>query len=191
MLEETTYGNPEKVVHYTSASQRSIQKRLQEEQEISVSPNTVGNVIEQAGYSRQQNKKLLQDGKSHPDRDAQFGFIEKKIEDFTATGDPVISVDTKKKEVLGNYKNGGTEYRKKNDPRPVLDHDFPKGVKVSPYGIYDIGQKSGYVVLGTSHDTPRFAVNSIKAWWESQGSKTYKDAKRIIILCDAGGSNSA
>ena len=189
IVEENTYGDPQKVVHYTSLSRRSIQKILKEKYNILVCANTIGRILDELGYSRQANKKMLQEGKPHPDRDDQFKFIKSEIDEFEKSGDAIISIDTKKKEPVGNFKNAGTEYRKKKDPRPVLNHDFPE-LRAVPYGIYDVKKNKGFVVLGKSHDTPRFAVNSIRIWWNESGKADYPNAKRLLILADSGGSNS-
>ena len=144
-------------------------------------------MLEQLGYSLQSNQKRLE-GANHPDRNAQFEYINNNVQDFINQGFPVISVDTKKKENIGNYKNNGKEYRKKKDPREVEGHDFAEQ-KATPYGIYDIKDNSGFVNVGTNCDTSSFAVNSIKFWWEKEGKKRYSDAKKMLITADAGGSN--
>ena len=158
---------------------------------IKVSYRTVGDLLEQLGYSKQANQKMLQVGTPNPNRNEQFEYINNKVKEFIEAGDPVISVDTKKKENIGNFKNNGQEYRKKGDPRRVLDHDFPipELGKVSPYGIYVINSNTGFVNLGTSHDTAEFAVESISRWWETIGKNTFPNSKRLMITCDCGGSN--
>ena len=147
--------------------------------------------MDDLGYSKQQNQKNLQVGEPHPNRDAQFRFINDKAQEFLNAGDPVISVDTKKKELIGNFKNNGSEYRKENDPRRVLDHDFalPELGKVSPYGVYVLNDNTGFVNLGTNHDTSEFAAESICRWWFIVGKNTFPNAKRIFITADGGGSN--
>jgi hypothetical protein len=144
------------------------------------------------GYSRQANQKMLQLGEAHPDRDAQFKFIGTKAKEFLDRGEPVISVDTKKKENIGNFKNPGTEYRRNKDPRRVLDHDFPVEElgKIAPYGIFCQNNNTAFVNVGTSHDTPDFAVESITRWWHYIGKNTFLGTKRLLITCDCGGSNS-
>ncbi len=165
IVDGNTYGSPEKVLSWTTLSLHDIQNILIEKYQISVSYRTVSNLLEKLGYSKQANKKMLQVGKLNPNRNEQFEFINTKVKEFIDAGDPVISVDTKKKEKTGNFKNSGQEYRKKKDPRKVLDHDFPipKPGRVSPYGIYVINSNTGFVNLGTSHDTAEFAVESISS----------------------------
>jgi hypothetical protein len=141
----------------------------------------------------QANKKMLQVGEPHPDRNEQFWYINELAKFFIFDGQPVISIDTKKKENIGNFKNNGKEWREIKDPREVLDHDFPikELGKVAPYGVYVLNNNSAFVNLGTSHDTSEFAVESISRWWETVGKNTFMDAKKININCDCGGSNSS
>jgi hypothetical protein len=136
---------------------------------------------------------MLQVGTTHPDRNEQFEFINAKSGQFIQQGQPVISVDTKKKELIGNFKNGGAEYRQKKRPLPVLDHDFPLEElgKVAPYGVYDINRNEGFVNLGISHDTAEFAVESIARWWQTLGRNTYPHATKLYINSDNGGSNGS
>jgi len=185
-----TYGNPEKPLRWTTWSLRKIAKELLEFG-IKVSQNIVSRALEALGYSKQQNQKMYQVGEEHPDRDAQFKFINATADEFIQSGDPVISVDTKKKENIGNFKNNGAEYRPTNDPRKVLDHDFPLPElgKVAPYGVYVLNDNTGFVNLGLSHDTPEFAGESIRQWWRCVGSQTFPDSERLYITCDSGGSN--
>ena len=145
------------------------------------------------GYSRQQNQKMCQIGDQHPDRDAQFRYINETAEQFLEAGNPVISIDTKKKENIGNFKNNGSEYRPKGEPRRVLDHDFPLPElgKVAPYGVYVLNNNTGFINLGISHDTPEFAGESVRAWWNTIGKNTFPNAKRIYVTCDNGGSNGS
>ena len=187
-----TLGNPEKVLLWTTKSLRNIEKALREKG-IGISHDTIGNVLKEMGYSLQQNQKMLQAGSPHPDWEAQFEYINKKCGEFIQQGHPVISVDTKKKELLGNFKNNGAEYGKKKEPRKVLDHDFPVPElgKVAPYGIYDINRNEGFVNLGISHDTAEFAVESILRWWQTLGKNTYPDARKLYITGDNGGSNGS
>jgi hypothetical protein len=191
IVELSTYGNPEKILSWTTDSLRKIQSKLHELYNITISFKTVGTLLEDLGYSKQANQKMLQVGKPHPDRNAQFEFINNKAKEFIKAGQPVISVDTKKMENIGNFKNNGTEYRRKNDPRKVLDHDFPIAElgKISPYGVYVLNNNIGFVNLGTSHDTAEFAVNSISRWWEVIGKNSFPKAKKLFITCDCGGSN--
>ena len=191
IVDGNTYGSPEKVLSWTTLSLHDIQRLLYEKYTIKVSYRTVSDLLEKLGYSKQANQKMLQVGTPNPNRNEQFEYINNKVKQFTEAGDPVISVDTKKKENIGKFKNNGQEYRKKKDPRKVLDHDFPIAElgKVSPYGIYVINSNTGFVNLGTSHDTAEFAVESISRWWETIGKNTFPKSKRLMITCDCGGSN--
>ncbi|GHU12350.1 hypothetical protein FACS1894161_0390 [Spirochaetia bacterium] len=191
IVEGTTYGNPGKVISWTTQSLRKIQSTLLSKYKIKVSFKTVGTILEDMGYSKQANQKMMQLGEPHPDRNAQFEFIDKCAKEFIDQGNPVISVDTKKKENIGNFKNNGLEYRKSKEPRKVLDHDFPieELGKITPYGVYNLNHNIGFVNVGTSHDTAEFAVESISRWWETVGKKTFPKAKKILITCDSGGSN--
>jgi transposase len=191
IVDGSTYGNPEKVLSWTTESLRSIQKVLAEKHNIKASHVTIGTILESLGYSKQANQKMLQVGEPHPDRNAQFEFIDKKAKRFIEIGEPVISVDTKKKENIGNFKNSGQEYRAKKDPRKVLDHDFPVKElgKIAPYGVYNLNHNIGFVNIGTSRDTAEFAVESISRWWEAVGKHTFPSATKLMITCDCGGSN--
>jgi transposase len=190
IVDGSTYGNPERVLSYTTESLRKIERELKS-QGINVSHETVGKILETMDYSKQRNQKMIQVGESHPDRNAQFEHINKIAGEYLKAGDPVISVDTKKKENIGNFKNNGQEYRKKKDPRKVLDHDFPLKElgKISPYGVYNLNHNIGFVNLGVSHDTSEFAVESISRWWETVGKHTFSNSSKIYINCDSGGSN--
>ena len=190
IIDDETYGDPTKVISYTTESQRKIAKELSA-QGITVNYRTVGKIIESMGYSKQANKKMLQVGEPHPDRNAQFEYINKTAAGYIKAGIPVISVDTKKKENIGNFKNNGAEYRREKDPRKVLDHDFPikELGKIAPYGVYNVNKNIGFVNVGTSHDTSEFAVESISRWWETVGKHTYPETKTLYITCDCGGSN--
>lgn len=190
IIDAKTYGDPMRVLSYTTESLRKIQKEL-EKYSIFVSHVTVGKILKFMGYSKQVNQKLLQLSEPHPDRNAQFEHINKTAAAFLIEGEPVISVDTKKKEKIGNFKNAGGEYRPKNKPRRVLDHDFPieELGKIAPYGIYNINNNTGFVNVGTSHDTSEFAVESISCWWGAIGKHTFAGAKKLFITCDCGGSN--
>lgn len=185
-----TYGNPEKPLRWTTWSLRKIAGELLKSG-IKVSQNIVSRALDALGYSKQQNQKMYQVGEQHPDRDAQFSFINQTSSEFLDKGEPVISIDTKKKENIGNFKNNGAEYRPVKDPRKVLDHDFPLPElgKVSPYGVYVLNNNTGFVNLGLSHDTPEFAGESVAQWWRCVGKHTFPDAKRLYITCDSGGSN--
>jgi transposase len=190
IVDGSTYGNPERVLSYTTESLRKIETEL-ESQRITVSYKTVGKILDAMDYSRQVNQKMLQVGEPHPDRNAQFEHINDTAAKYLKEGDPVISVDTKKKENIGNFKNNGREYRHKKDPRKVLDHDFPieELGKISPYGVYNLNNNTGFVNVGTSHDTSEFAVESIARWWETVGKHTFPNCDKIYITCDSGGSN--
>jgi hypothetical protein len=190
LVDGSTYGNPERILSYTTQSLRKIEQELKS-QGITTSYETVGRILAAMGYRKQANQKMLQVGEAHPDRNAQFEHINKTACDYMEKGMPVISVDTKKKEKIGNFKNNGQEYRKTKDPRKVLDHDFliEELGKISPYRVYNVNNNTGFVNLGTSHDTSEFAVESISRWWEIVGKHTFPDSNRIYINCDSGGSN--
>jgi hypothetical protein len=191
IIDGSTYGDPGKVLSWTTESLRKIESELFEKHKIKVSHVTISSILEDMGYSKQANQKMLQIGKAHPDRNTQFKYINSKANKFIAMGEPVISVDTKKKENIGNFKNSGEEYRPSKDPRKVLDHDFPieELGKIAPYGIYNLNSNTGFVNVGTSRDTAEFAVESIWRWWETVGENTFPDATRLLITCDCGGSN--
>jgi hypothetical protein len=191
IIDEHTYGDPMRILSWTTESLRKIADKISENHQVKVSYVTIGAILSDMGYSKQQNQKMLQLGESHPDRNAQFEHISAMAKQFIAEGEPVISVDTKKKELLGNFKKDGQEYRKKGEPRKVLDHDFPieELGKVAPYGIYNLNHNAGFVNLGTSHDTGEFAVESISRWWETVGKHTFPNAAKLLITCDCGGSN--
>jgi len=192
VIADKTYGNPENPLTWTTKSLRNLKGCLQE-MGYQISHETVGKILKELGYSLQQNQKMLQLGESHPDRDEQFKFINQKSSMFIQQNQPVISVDAKKKELIGNFANGGAEYSKKKNPTKVLDHDFPikELGKVTPYGIYDISRNEGFVNLGISGDTAEFAVASILRWWQTLGVHTYPDAKKLYVTCDGGGSNDS
>ena len=193
IVDGATYGDPEKVLSYTTLSLRSIQEKLLEQFGESISFRSIGSILEKLGYSKQTNQKMLQVGEPHPDRNQQFEFINNKAARFLKQGLPVISVDTKKKENIGNFKNNGLEYRKAGDPRKVWDHDFPIAElgKVAPYGVYVLNDNTGFINLGTDHDTAEFAAESILRWWRSIGKNTFPDTDKIYINCDNGGSNGS
>ena len=190
ILDTNTYGDPERILTWTNLSLRGISSELSSRFGISANKNVVSNIMEDLGYSKQTNQKQEQVGQPHRDRNAQFEFINRKAEAFIGAGNPVISIDTKKKELIGNFKNNGAEYRPKKNPRRVLDHDFPlDGGKVSPYGVYVLNNNTAFVNLGTDHDTSAFAVESIRRWWGTVGKATFPSASSIYINCDGGGSN--
>ncbi len=191
LLDGNTVGNPESLITWTTKSLRELENELLA-QGIAVSHVTIGKILEKKGYSLQQNKKYTESGNPGPDRDGQFRYISKTCEEAIGKGLPVISVDAKKKENLGDFQNKGREYRPKGDPRLVRDHDFvtEKGHAV-PYGIYDIGRNEGFVNVGVSADTGQFAVESISSWWFTMGKDLYPDAKDVYITADGGGSNGS
>jgi hypothetical protein len=162
-----------------------------QQQGFQISSTKVGQLLRSQGYSLQANRKTVE-GKQHPDRDAQFQHIAARVKAFQRTGQPAISVDTKKKEPLGNMKNPGKRYRKKRDPQPVKTYDFPDKElgKAIPYGVYDITRNEAGVTVGISHDTAEFAVAAVRRWWKRLGRKRYCGAKRLLITADCGGSNS-
>ena len=158
---------------------------------IRVSDKTVGKLLHQLGYSLQAAKKTVE-GAQHPDRNAQFEHINAQAKECIERGIPFISVDTKKKELVGNFKNAGVEWQPKDEPELVDVHDFPSDAigKAIPYGVYDVASNHGFVNIGTDHDTPVFAVTSIETWWKRMGSQRYPNAKEIFITADAGGSTA-
>lgn len=193
VVDGDTYGDPCRVIHWTTRSLASIAATLGSDYGIRVSHTTVAGELSAMGYSKQLNRKMLQSGAAHPDRDAQFRYIAETSRAYIAAGDPVISVDCKKKENLGNFRNGGGEYRRRGDARKVMDHDFLVAElgRVAPYGVYDVDKNTGFVNLGTGRDTPEFAVNSVAQWWLHVGRETYPGAERLYITCDGGGSNGS
>ena len=174
-------------------SLRKIADTLESEYGIKINHVTVQNILEEMHISKQVNRKEEQVGQPNPDRNAQFEFLVKTQREYLAAGDPVISVDTKKKENIGNYKNNGQEYRPAKQARRTLDHDFPLPElgKVNPYGVYVLNDNTGFVNLGTDHDTSAFALESIRRWWDTLGKPTFPAAKRLYITCDGGGSNGS
>lgn len=192
IISEETYGNPENPLKWTTASLRKIAEAVCG-MGIKISQNIVSKALDILGYSKQKNQKMCQLGDQHPDRNAQFEYINDTAKSFLDTGLPVISIDTKKKENLGNFKNEGKEYRKEKNPRKVLDHDFPLPElgKVCPYGVYVLNNNTGFVNLGMSHDTAEFASASVFRWWECIGKNTFPNADKIYITCDGGGSNGS
>ena len=190
LLESSTVGNPENPLKWTAKSLRKLSKVL-EEKGFDVSYKTVGEILINLGYRLQMNKKCLQNGKAHPDRNEQFEFINNKTILFMSEKEPVISVDTKKKEIIGNFKNEGRDYHKKGEAIKVLNHDFliKELGKVNPYGVYDISHNKGFINLGTSSDTSEFAVESVRRWFNSIGINNYPNASKLYINCDSGGSN--
>lgn len=192
LIAPKTRGDPESLLKWTSKSVRALAASLTE-QGHAVSHQTVATLLTTMGYSLQANKKVLE-GSTHPDRNAQFDYINKKATDYQTNEQPVISVDTKKKELIGDFKkNNGRERHPKNQPALVNVYDFPDKAlgKASPYGVYDIASNSGWVVVGTDHDTAQFAVQSIRTWWHTMGKSRYPKAKQLLITADGGGSNGS
>jgi hypothetical protein len=190
LVEPESRGDPESRLRWTVKSTRELAKELVN-QGYKISHSKVGQILSEEDYSLQGNAKV-KEGDTHQDRDAQFGYINKKAKKYLKENDPVISVDTKKKELIGSYKNNGKTWEPKGSPVKVNVHDFPdkeKG-KAVPYGIYDQGQNEGWVNVGVSKDTAKFAKESIYRWWQKLGKKRYSQAKRLLITADSGGSNS-
>ena len=189
LIEPTSRGDPESALRWTTKSVRKLAEELGR-QGHAVSHQTVSELLHQLGYSLQANRKVLE-GSSHPDRDAQFEYLNNCVQLRLALGEPVISVDTKKKELVGPFRNAGKELRPKGKPEEVRVHDFliPELGRVSPYGVCDLARNEAWVSVGTDHDTAAFAVASIKRWWETMGEPLYPQAKRLLITADGGGSN--
>jgi hypothetical protein len=189
LVQSSIRGDPEAALLWVSKSQRHLSAALAV-RGFTAGQKLVGRLLKRQGFSLQANAKT-REGASHPDRNAQFEHINAQIAAFQAAGEPAISVDTKKKELVGDFKNGGRELRLKGDPEPVRVHDFviPELGKVVPYGVYDIAANAGWVNLGITHDTAAFAVESIRRWWHELGSVRYPNATRLLITADCGGSN--
>ncbi len=191
LVEPMSRGEPESALRWTIKSVRRISAELVE-MGHETSHRMVADLLHELGYSLQANQKV-REGDSHPDRNAQFEHINDKAEEFQASGDPVVSVDTKKKELVGNFKNVGRELRPKGEPETVRTHDFPlPGLgRATPYGIYDLSGNSAWVSVGVDHDTAQFAVETLRRWWHAMGQPAYPAAKRLLITADCGGSNGA
>jgi hypothetical protein len=186
LVEPLSRGDPESPLRWTVKSTRVLSEELSR-MGYNVCKSLVATLLVEIGYSLQSNKKTLE-GNQHPDRNAQFEHINSQAQEYMEERNPVISVDTKKKENVGNHKNNGQEYRPKKTPREVCGHDFCD-TKAVPYGIYDIADDKGFVNLGTNYDTSAFAVHSIEQWWALTGKDRYPQAKRLLITADGGGSN--
>jgi len=189
-LIEPTRGDPQSPLRWTCKSTRRLAEELTR-QNHAVSANTVATLLHEAGYSLQANRKT-REGLSHPDRDAQFQFISALVRRFDRRGQPAISVDTKKKEIIGDFKNAGRQWRPGGKPEEVRVHDFidPQLGKAIPYGVYDILNNQGWVSVGVDHDTAQFAANSIRTWWRRMGTRRFPRATELLITADGGGSNS-
>jgi len=190
LVDPVTRGDPESPLRWTCKSTHALSAEMFSQYGIRVGDKTVARLLRERGYSLQAPRKSVE-GAQHPDRNAQFEYINAKAEDCIDRGVPFISVDTKKKELVGNFKNAGREWQPEGAPDLVDVHDFPSDAvgKASPYGIYDVADNSAFVNVGTDHDTPVFAVTSIETWWKLMGSKRYPDARELFITADAGGSN--
>lgn len=191
LIEPTVRGDPMRGIRWTCKSTRKLAKELCA-QGHSVGSTTIGKELRAQKYSLQGNRKT-QEGSSHPDRNAQFEYIHATASAFQELGDPVISIDTKKKELIGNYKNGGKEWAPEGTPREVKVHDFldKKLGKAIPYGVYDIAQNKGFVSVGIDKDTGVFAVETIRRWWKGVGCQVYPTARSLYITADGGGSNAS
>ncbi|MCB9652498.1 MAG: ISAzo13 family transposase [Deltaproteobacteria bacterium] len=188
LVEPATRGDPESPLLYTSKSAAKLAKELRAEGHP-VSPDTVARILKDEGFTLQAPRKVLE-GDDHADRDAQFQWISEEVAGFMEAGQPVISVDTKKKELVGEYANRGREWHPKGDGPEVLTYDFPNGVpKAVPYGVYDLARNDGWVSVGISSDTAEFATATIRRWWMNMGKQAYPDAKALLVTADCGGSN--
>ena len=191
LIEPETIGDPESPLRWVCKSARNLSVELGRQQHP-ISHAKVAQLLHAQNYSLQSNRKT-EEGEDHPDRDAQFRHINKQVKAALKAGAPVISVDTKKKELIGNYANKGQQWRAAKRPVNVRGHDFPdpRVPRAFPYGIYDVGRNAGFVNVGTDHDTAAFAVASIRGWWRSEGRRLYPTAERLLITADGGGSNGS
>jgi len=189
LVDPATRGDPMRALLWSSRSLRKLSAALADKGH-NVSHTVVGELLQKAGYSLQANRKT-REGNQHVDRDAQFHYINARAASFLKDGQPVVSVDTKKKELVGNFKNAGREWRPEEKPEEVNMHDFidPKLKRAVPYGVYDIHNNTGWVSVGTDHDTASFAVNAIRRWWQAMGKKRYANPKGLMVTADGGGSN--
>jgi len=191
LIEPALRGEPDSPLMWTSKSLRKLSLELRSIG-LNASHNLIGEILKEEGFSLQANRKT-DEGKGHPDRNAQFEYIYSKVKEFQSQDQPVISVDAKKKELVGNFKNAGKELRRKKEPEKVKVYDFPSDAKgkAIPYGVYDMTHNKGWVSVGIDHDTAEFAVETIKKWWAQMGRQSYPDGKRLLITADGGGSNSS
>jgi transposase len=188
LVEPGSRGDPESPLRWTCTSTRTLAAHLTE-MGHQIGPSLVRRLLHEMGYSLQANRKVLE-GSSHPDRNEQFEHINATSIEHLAAGEPVISVDTKKKELVGPFKNGGKELRPKGNPEPVRVHDFITELgRANPYGVYDVAQNAGWVSVGIDHDTAAFAVESIRRWWTMMGAAVYPSATKLLVTADGGGSN--
>jgi len=192
LVEPSVAGDPQSPLRWTSKSLRKLSAELQA-MGHATSHRMVAELLVEAEYSLQANRKSVEEGKRHPDRDGQFRYINEQVQQFQRICQPVISVDTKKKELVGDFKNAGKEWRPKGEPERVRVHDFliEKNGKTAPYGVYDITRNAGWVGVGIDHDTASFAVRTIRRWWQVMGRARYPQAKELLITADSGGSNGA
>ena len=191
LVQPATRGDPESPLLWTNKSTYTLASEIRTQYGLPVGHKTVGRLLRESGYSLQAVRKSME-GRQHPDRNAQFEYISAQATDCLKRGIPFISVDTKKKELVGNFKNAGREWQPQDEPELVDVHDFPGDAvgKAIPYGVYDVAANNGFVSVGTDHDTPLFAVTSIAAWWKRMGLERYPDARDLFITADAGGSNA-
>ena len=191
LVEPTARGEPDSPLRWTIRSTRVLAETLTQ-QGHAVSHATVGTLLDRAGFSLQANRKT-REGTSHPDRNAQFEYIHQRVKRFQRRGQPVVSVDTKKKELVGDFKNGGREYRRCRRPVPVRVHDFldKQLGKAIPYGVYDLANNEGWVSVGITHDTAEFATATMRRWWEQMGRVRFPHGTELLITADSGGSNAA
>ena len=191
LVDPVTRGDPMSPLRWTCKSAAKLAEGLRARGHA-VSERTVNRLLHDLGYSLQSNRKTIE-GKGHPDRDAQFQYINRRVKAFQRQGQPVVSVDTKKKELVGQFRNGGREWQPKGQPEEVKVHDFiDKDLgKAIPYGVYDLAANTGWVSVGIDHDTAEFAVETLRRWWRQMGSRVYPQAKKLLITADGGGSNGS
>ena len=192
LVDPETYGSPENPLRWTTKSLRNLVEELNKKG-YAINKDKVSELLRMLGYSLQQNQKMKQVGEEAPNRDEQFKHINETVKKYLGANEPVISIDCKKKELVGNFKNNGAEYMPQGKPLTTLDHDFPlpSQGKAAPYGVYDLTNNEGYVNVGISADTAEFAVNSIRNWWQYMGKERYPNATCLYINADGGGSNGS